>query len=322
MTRFVFRGLVTASAAMLAVSLATPAAAQATRTWVSGVGDDVNPCSRTAPCKTFQGTISKTAAGGEINCLDPGGFGAVTITKSIAIICDQVEGGVLVSGTNGVIVNAGVNDIIVLSGLDIEGLGTGINGVRFLNGGGLQVRNSTIRGFRGANGYGVNFAPTSGPSTMTLDNVTILTSGVGNGTGGILVQPGAGIAATFSLNNVRVADNGGVGLRVDLTGIAGASVNGVVSNSVFVDDTNGIFVKVPTGSTAKVVVKDSVISGNSGSGVVSQDVGATVHVSGNTITQNAFGVRSLSGGALISFGDNALVGNATDGTFTGTATKQ
>ena len=77
---------------------AMPASAQATRTWVSGVGDDVNPCSRTAPCKTFAGAISKTAAGGEINCLDPGGFGAVTITKAMTIDCNYTEGGVLVWG--------------------------------------------------------------------------------------------------------------------------------------------------------------------------------------------------------------------------------
>ena len=83
MNRYVIRGLMAASVATLAIPLATPASAQATRTWISGVGDDANPCSRTAPCKTFAGSISKTAAGGEINCLDPGGFGAVTITKSI-----------------------------------------------------------------------------------------------------------------------------------------------------------------------------------------------------------------------------------------------
>src|ERR1700720_1935114 len=76
-----------------------PAQAQATRTWVSGVGDDANPCSRTAPCKTFAGAISKTAPFGEINCLDPGGFGAVTITKALSIICGESgEAGVLVSG--------------------------------------------------------------------------------------------------------------------------------------------------------------------------------------------------------------------------------
>src|SRR5579871_402562 len=91
------------------------AAAQASRTWVSGVGDDANPCSRTAPCKTFAGAISKTATGGEIDCLDPGGFGAVTITKSITILCGQSGvGGVLVSGTNGIVVNTPAGSRVVL----------------------------------------------------------------------------------------------------------------------------------------------------------------------------------------------------------------
>src|SRR5947209_14665799 len=96
---------------VLALAIPSLARAQATRTFVSGVGNDANPCSRTAPCKTFAGAISKTAAGGEIDALDPGGFGAVTITKAITI-----DGGggqvasVLVSGTNGIIVQAGVND--------------------------------------------------------------------------------------------------------------------------------------------------------------------------------------------------------------------
>src|ERR1044071_8032558 len=90
----------------VAVAYAAPAHAQATRTWVSGVGDDANPCSRTAACKTFAGAISKTAPGGEIDCLDPGGFGAVTITKAITIDCGGVTGGILAALTNGVIVNA------------------------------------------------------------------------------------------------------------------------------------------------------------------------------------------------------------------------
>src|SRR3989454_5432210 len=114
----------------LVVGFSTVAHAQASRTWVSGVGDDANPCSRTAPCKTFAGAISKTAANGEINVLDPGGFGAVTITKSISIRSDHIEAGVLVSGTNGIIVNVpAATDRVLLEGLDIEGLGTGLNGV-------------------------------------------------------------------------------------------------------------------------------------------------------------------------------------------------
>src|SRR4051794_39222929 len=108
---------------------AAPASAQATRTWVSGVGDDANPCSRTAPCKTFAGAISKTAASGEINCLDPGGFGALTITKSISIFCEAGTAGVLVSGTNGIVINAAATDSVYLKGLDFEGVNSGLNGI-------------------------------------------------------------------------------------------------------------------------------------------------------------------------------------------------
>jgi len=104
---------------ILMAAVAVSASAQATRTWVSGVGDDANPCSRTAPCKTFAGAISKTAAGGEIDVLDPGGFGAVTITKSITIDGGGFTGGVLTAGTNGVVVSAGPSDIVTLRNFSI-----------------------------------------------------------------------------------------------------------------------------------------------------------------------------------------------------------
>src|SRR5438876_11898730 len=117
------RRLATLAPAFVLIALALPASAfaQASRTWVSGVGDDANPCSRTAPCKTFAGAISKTASGGEINCLDPGGFGAVTITKAITIKCHYTEGGLLAASTNGVIINAASTDKVILRGLDIDG---------------------------------------------------------------------------------------------------------------------------------------------------------------------------------------------------------
>src|SRR5579862_7232404 len=107
---------------VLAVS--SSARAQATRTWVSGVGDDANPCSRTAPCKTFTGAISKTAPAGEIDALDPGGFGAVTITKSITIDGGGgVIAGVLVSGTNAITIDVGNNDQVTIRNMRIDGLG-------------------------------------------------------------------------------------------------------------------------------------------------------------------------------------------------------
>src|SRR3954470_22706988 len=118
-----FGAAVTVASALFALS--APAHAQATRTWVSGVGNDADPCSRTAPCKTFAGAISKTANGGEINCLDPGGFGGVTIGKSLTIKCQHTEGGVLVAGTNAIVINATATDRVTLRGLDINGTGIG-----------------------------------------------------------------------------------------------------------------------------------------------------------------------------------------------------
>src|SRR4051812_49980222 len=116
------RRIFKAGPALALVALALPASAmgQATRTWVSGVGDDANPCSRTAPCKTFAGAISKTANGGEINCLDPGGFGGLTIGKSLTIKCHYTEGGALVAGTDGNVVNAASADNATLKGLHIN----------------------------------------------------------------------------------------------------------------------------------------------------------------------------------------------------------
>src|SRR5262245_16804720 len=169
--------LLLALVAVLVVPLlvADPAQAQATRTWVSGVGDDANPCSRTAPCKTFAGAISRTATGGEINVLDPGGFGGVTITKSISIIADYVEAGVLVPGTNAIIVNAPLGSKVLLQGLDIEGLGTGLNGVQFLGGSQLYIIRCSIRNFTQ---NGVNAASiTSGGGRTFIHDSYILNNG-------------------------------------------------------------------------------------------------------------------------------------------------
>src|SRR6266849_3763 len=119
---------------------AAPVHAQATRTWVSGVGDDVNTCSRTAPCKTFAGAISKTALNGEINCLDPGGFGAVTITKSITIDCHEIFASILNSGTNGVNIPfnsfnaADTRKTVRLRNLNFNGADTGVIGIRITGG--------------------------------------------------------------------------------------------------------------------------------------------------------------------------------------------
>src|SRR5829696_4432659 len=137
-----------------ALALPSLASAQATRTWVSGVGDDVNPCSRTAPCKTFAGAISKTATNGEINCLDPAGYGTVNITKSITIDCEDTQGSILASGVTGVIVNitnvADVKKAVKLRGLSINGAGSTVatSGVRVLAANAVHLDEMLIDGFQ------------------------------------------------------------------------------------------------------------------------------------------------------------------------------
>ena len=194
-------GLLAGVILLLAGSAGT-ASAQASRTWVSGVGDDVNPCSRTAPCKTFAGAISKTAAGGEISVLDPGGFGAVTITKSISIVADGNEGAITSNLVNGIIINAGVNDQVTIHGLKIEGAGTGINGVRILQAGEVYLSHMHIRGTKGSPGCGINVAPTA-PTRVYVHKTEI----VGGNTGVCVTGPDATKAAAVALDNVVIENN-------------------------------------------------------------------------------------------------------------------
>jgi hypothetical protein len=225
--------------------------AQATRTWVSGVGDDANPCSRTAPCKTFAGAISKTAPKGEINVLDPGGFGGVTITKSISIIAENVEAGVLVSGTNAIIINAGVNDIVELIGLNIQGLGTGLAGVKVLSAKAVHIRRSSVRGFaNAASGVGIHVVPSVNPAKVTVSD-TVVTQN----TQGILAAPagGAPSASTVTVDRVVVENNAGPGIR--------ANGNGTirVTNSVITGNNRG----VQTGGTGQVIsLGNNMLAGN------------------------------------------------------------
>jgi len=212
-------------AAMLSVA---PASAQATRTWVSGVGDDANPCSRTAPCKTFAGAISKTAGGGEINVLDPGGFGGVTITKSMTIR-STFEGGVLVSGTNAIVIAAGVNDQVILQGLDIEGLGTGLNGITVT--GAIKrvyVDKCWINGFTQ---NGINMASTTSGAQLLVTNSFITKSNVG-----VTI---AGTSNVGSLVDTFVIGNTTTSLAVNGAGVSGFAVRSVLSGATNAITTSG-----------------------------------------------------------------------------------
>jgi hypothetical protein len=297
-------GLICAGGLVLAPSAAS---AQATRTWVSGVGDDVNPCSRTAPCKTFAGAISKTAIAGEINCLDPGGFGALTITKSLTIRCEGVEAGVLVSGTNGITVNAAATDIVYLIGLDIEGLGTGLSGISFLQGAALHVEKCLIRGFTIA---GIRFAPTGAAKLFVNDTTIAENTGAG---AGIHIQPSGAGSAKAALSRVQT-ENNGAGIRIDGTG-SSAGINVTVKESLSSGNAfNGIVAIVPGGGAVTNVMLDhSAFVNNGTNGVKTDGAGATIWMNNVTVTGNTTGLASLNSGQLFSYGNNHIAGNGSAG---------
>jgi hypothetical protein len=320
-------------AASLALT-AMPAQAQATRTWVSGVGDDVNPCSRTAPCKTFAGAISKTSAGGEINCLDPAGYGAVTITKSITIDCGETHGSILASGTNGVNVNDSASGFpntirVVLRGLSINGAataaqnasgnpGTGLVGVSFTSGASLYMEDVYIQNFNAGTAAGVRFAP-GGAAKMGMDNVTIVNCGTGATGGGIRIQPtGAAGNARVTLSNVRLEGNAGDALRLDSTGNTLASRNEVVIHDSVIGGGSGGIIAVTAAGTAQsfVNVSNTLIFNNTGVALsVSGTANSLIRASGNTIVLNGFATSISGGGQIQSYGDNETQGNSNPAAF-------
>lgn len=300
---------------------ASPAFAQATRTWVSGTGDDVNPCSRTSPCKTFAGALSKTAAGGEINCLDPAGYGAVTINKSLTIDCHFTEGGVLASG-NGIVVNAASTDVVTIRGLDIFGVPTPTNGVRILVAAAVHIEDCTIRQFNASGSAGISFAP-SGATNLFVSNTTVAQNGSAGTGGGILIQPTGTGSAHVELQNVGVRDNNGFGVLADTTASSGSGVAVLVSASQ-ISGNSGNGLSANAGSPAVIVqVADSTVSYNSASGIIASGSPARVRVGntkifGNALTSGA-GVNVTNLSIINTYGDNQLDGNANDGAFTSPA---
>jgi hypothetical protein len=290
--------LISLAGLAICMFFASFANAQATRTWVSGVGDDANPCSRTGPCKTFAGAISRTAAGGEINCLDPGGFGALTITKSITIECYHTVGGVLAAGTHGMIVNAGAADKIILRGLDINGAGTGLDGIRFLAGGSLHVENSTISGM--TNGIVI------GAGSGTGNEIYIKNTYIRNNSNiGIYIAGPAGRAN--AVIEKTTVENQTYGL------VAAANSRITTRDSVYSGNSNTAILAQGAGAPAEVNVDNCVVTSN-GVGLYSGDQG-TIRVATSVISANNTGVTFGGSGIVATYLNNRLYGNDFVGAF-------
>src|SRR4051812_25340500 len=295
-------------ASVVALAFSTAAFGQATRTWVSGVGDDANPCSRTAPCKTFAGAISKTADKGEISVLDPGGFGVVTITKSVTLNGTGTLAGILSAGSpsaitvNDVNAVAGPNtSVVIVRDISMNGAGTGTSGARLLSGRTLMLDHCWIYGMT-SRGIDVN--------KTTAGNLKVLNSVIENvGEDGIHMTTTANqILAT--VNNTDIMNCGGDGIE----GVSNVLL--ALSNTRITHNANGVRT---SGAGCQFNIDDIFVSYSSIG--LQASAGSTLRVSDSSIAQNATGL-SLNGGTIDSFQGNSLMGNPTPGAFSSTTNKQ
>jgi hypothetical protein len=282
--------------AVAAMLLSSAGFSQAIHTFVSGVGDDVNPCSRNAPCKTFAGAMSKTAPNGEINVIDPGGFGAVTITKSITIDGRGVHSSISATGgISGIIVNAGANDKVIIRNLTINGFGSGKYGVRFIAGGSVTLDHVIING-ETDNGVDATVAQNC---QLNLSDVAITNCLLS----GIQTQTSAG-NIFLNLDGVRI-NACGTGLNAS----NGSRVG--IQNSDFSSNTNGMIIQSPS-IFAKAQLDNCYIT-NTVTAIHCGPGSPNTKLSDCTIANNAVGLEVSGSGSFQSAGNNVITGNTNNG---------
>jgi hypothetical protein len=292
----------------------------ASRTWVSGLlGNDTNPCTRNAPCLTFAAALAQTAAGGEIDILDPGDFGPVTIGYSITIDNEGAfEGGVMPSSaSSGITINANANDVITLHGLAFNGSnGSATSGVIFARGARLNVKDCVFQGFSGA---GIAFSPGIGSASVTkmvIEDATVIENAPG-----MLIKPTSGVGAEITITNTKFDQNNGDGVRVDSTGGSGSINVAIADSSLSFNIGNGL--SAVSGLTnVSVDIARAVVGFNGVTGIQANQSGggaATVTVGSGLIRGNVTGVQAQAGAVVLSYGNNVVRGNVNNGSFAGTA---
>jgi parallel beta helix pectate lyase-like protein len=295
------RSLMSFALAAVVVTLALPsvASALATRTWVSGVGDDANPCSRTAPCKTFAGAITKTTAGGEINCLDPGGFGQAVITKSLTIDGTGNYASTLVPAATGILINiTAATDIaktVRLRGLSLNGTFVGVHGIRVVAARKVMIEDMVIDGFT--------------QTGITIDsanaNVFVKRTTIRN-----IMQAG--------INVSPITPPGTTALWVDQSSILNCRTALEVRSNTNTSLRDTSIINNRTGLTA-TDSEVSVVNCNFSQNVVAIEAGtrANIYLSFVTVAFNQRGME-IQGGKIVSFKNNFVHSNIVDGAPTST----
>ena len=303
-----------------------PAEATLAHTWVSSSGNDSNNCDRPTPCATFGGAYNKTTAGGEITCTDSGNFGGLGINKSLTINCESNIANNSQDGAVAFIAIEGTSITVTLRGLDLDGAGenstvscvgptaTGAN-VYFTGSGTLHLQKMKINNLTGPN-CGVQFNPT-GLATLDITDCDITDNGGSGLAAGIYVQPASGVTAHVSIDHSRI-NNNYFGILLD--GTAGGIINGTINDSVVSGNvTNGITLHAASSSVA-LLVDHTIVMGNNVGLVAGGN--SVMRVRNSTVTANGVGLDAVTGASLLTYGNNSVNGNTSDGAWTGVVNLQ
>jgi hypothetical protein len=287
----------------LVATMNSPAHAQNERTFVSALGNDGNNCRRPTPCRTFAAAYAVTNAGGEIDVLDPAGYGPLTITSAISIINDGVGTAALIPppGGTGITINAGVNDAVHLRGLTIDGQGTGQTGIRFNTGASLTVENCIIRH---VSFNAIEIFPNAS-SSLSVSNSLVSD----NGNIGIDVAPTGSGTVSAVFNQVQIRNNGSYGILVYGVNSTG-TVKATVYDSVSAGNDFGFYAATDSGKAPTTLMLFHSVAANNGNGLLASGVGGIIRIANSMVTGNVNGWI----GTVQSYGNNSIDGNTSNET--------
>lgn len=295
------KNLSSLAASMIALLVASsPALASASRTFVSGVGSDTGSCSLATPCRTFAYALTQTASSGEIIVLSSAGYGPVTISQSVSIINTSNFAGVTVAGANGITINAGVSDSVVLRGLTVDGGGTGSNGIVFNSGGSLTIDQCNVMNFVGssATGNGILIQPTSGNHNIAITNTTASN----NQQVGVYYLPPSGTATTGIVIDRVSASNNAYGIEINNGGSSGAATASISNSTASFNSVHGFYFVNVTASL------DASNATSNGDGVYV--FSGTLALGRSVLMNNAvYGLQIAGNGIVNSYKDNRIAGN-------------
>jgi hypothetical protein len=320
-TRHLFVGLTVALASWLAAGSTVAHAQTTTHSWVASNGNDSSNCDRPTPCATFTGAFAKTITGGEITCADSGNFvaGSVTINRSMTINCEGVIGtnGYFSQSVGAILVTTSGDDRVILRGLDIDLLTVFFgNGLRFNGSGTLVLDRMKISNVHADKSLsGISFTP-NGPSQLIVTDSIIVNNGLDPGGAGILVKPQSGGTARVSLERVNASGNA-FGIAADGTGSTGGINMTIADSMVSGNSQDGIIAVTPSGGAPIGVMVTNTKSVNNTFGIRSIGPNVTVRVKNSDIMGNNTGLSFSGGGAILTYGNNAVNTNGADGAFSG-----